>query len=158
MNLNLYGHSDSWLMVDCGVTFENNPSTGGKGNLVEMPDPMFIANRSKALVGIVVTHVHEDHIGGIAHLWNQLRCPIYTTRFTREVLLVKFSERGIDPPIVLVTPGEKIIIGPFQVTWVPITHSTPETNGLLIETEAAKVFHTADWKVDAAPVCGEAFD
>ena len=158
MNLNLYGHSDSWLMVDCGVTFENNPSTGGKGNLVEMPDPMFIANRSKALVGIVVTHAHEDHIGGIAHLWNQLRCPIYTTKFTREVLLVKFSERGIDPPIVLVTPGEKIILGPFQVTWVPITHSTPETNGLLIETEAAKVFHTADWKVDAAPVCGEAFD
>ncbi|MDG1951491.1 MAG: ribonuclease J [Gammaproteobacteria bacterium] len=158
MNLNLYGHSESWLMVDCGVTFENDSSSGGGGNLVEMPDPMFIANRSQALVGMVVTHAHEDHIGAIAHLWDQLKCPIYTTRFTREVLLIKFLERGIKPPIILVAPGEQIIMGPFQVTWVPMTHSTPETNGLLIETEVGRVFHTADWKVDSAPVCGESFD
>jgi ribonuclease J len=155
MNLNLYGHAGQWLMVDCGVTFEKSPVPGG-GNRVEMPDPMFIANRSEALVGLIATHAHEDHIGAIAHLWEQLRCPIYTTPFTRNVLLRKLREKGIAAPVLTVHPGETVALGAFHVSWLPITHSTPETHALLIETAAGTLLHTADWKLDDAPIAGPA--
>ncbi|MFK7865310.1 MAG: ribonuclease J [Pseudohongiellaceae bacterium] len=158
MNLNLFGHAGKWLMVDCGITFEKNEANIGAGNRVEMPDPIFISNRSEALVGIIATHAHEDHIGAIAHLWPQLGCPIYTTPFTRQVLLRKLRQKGIDAPIVTVQEGETIDLGPFTVTWMPITHSTPETNALLIETVRGRVLHTADWKIDSAPIVGRAFE
>lgn len=156
MNLNLYGHAGQWLMVDCGITFEKAES--GIGNRVELPDPVFIANRSEALLGIVATHAHEDHIGAITHLWDQFRCPIYTTSFTRQVLQKKLYQAGVDAPIVTVNPGETITLGPFVLRWLPITHSTPETNALLIETPVGRVLHTADWKLDSAPVVGAAVD
>ncbi|MEC8861265.1 ribonuclease J [Pseudohongiella sp. SYSU M77423] len=155
MNLNLYGHAGQWLMVDCGVTFEKQ--SGGL-NRVEMPDPLFISNRTERLAGLIATHAHEDHIGAIAHLWGQFRCPVYTTPFTRQVLLRKLREKGIEAPVYTVLPGEEISIGPFQVRWISITHSTPETCALLISTEAGQVLHTADWKLDAAPVVGPALE
>ena len=158
MNLNLFGHAGQWLMVDCGITFEKDDANPSGGNRVEMPDPIFISNRSDALVGMIATHAHEDHIGAIAHLWPQLKCPIYTTPFTRNVLLRKLRQKGIDAPIVTVRGGETITLGGFSVTWLPITHSTVETNALLIETSAGRVLHTADWKIDAAPIVGEAFE
>ena len=95
MNLNLFGHASQWLMVDCGITFEKDDANPGGGKRVEMPDPMFISNRSDALVGMIATHAHEDHIGAIAHLWPQLKCPIYTTPFTRNVLLRKLRQRAL---------------------------------------------------------------
>ncbi len=163
MNLNLYGHAGQWLMVDCGVTFEKTPLAGAApgtmgGNRVEMADPVFIANRSEALVAIIATHAHEDHIGAIPHLWEQFRCPIYTTPFTRNVLLRKLRDKGIAAPVLTVHPGETLTLGPFEVTWMPITHSTPETNALLISTPVGRVLHTADWKLDAAPITGDAVD
>lgn len=158
MNLNLFGHAGQWLMVDCGITFEKDEENPGSGNRVEMPDPMFISNRSEALVGMIATHAHEDHIGAIAHLWPQLKCPIYTTPFTRNVLLRKLRQKGIDAPIVTVQEGETITLGGFTVTWIPITHSTVETNALLIQTPAGRVLHTADWKIDSAPIVGRAFE
>lgn len=158
MNLNLFGHAGKWLMVDCGITFEKDESSAATGNRVEMPDPSFISNRSEALVGIIATHAHEDHIGAIAHLWDQFQCPIYTTPFTRNVLLRKLRQKGIAAPIITVSAGDTVDLGPFNVTWVPITHSTPETNGLLIRTAVGSVLHTADWKIDSAPIVGEAIN
>jgi ribonuclease J len=158
MNLNLYGHDGHWLMVDCGITFEKNPDKPLAGNRVEMADPVFISNRSEALVGLVATHAHEDHIGAIAHLWDQLRCPIYTTPFTRNVLLRKLRGKGVDAPIITVHEGESVALGPFQLSWLPITHSTPETHALLISTSAGRILHTADWKLDSAPIVGAAID
>ena len=158
MNLNLFGHAGQWLMVDCGITFEKDDANPGGGNRVEMPDPIFISNRSEALVGMIATHAHEDHIGAIAHLWPQLKCPIYTMPFTRNVLLRKLRQKGIDAPIVTVQEGETITLGGFKVTWLPITHSTVETNALLIETSSGRVLHTADWKIDSAPIVGRAFE
>jgi len=163
MNLNLYGHAGQWLMVDCGVTFEKVPLASGAqaspgGNRVEMADPAFIANRSESLVALIATHAHEDHIGAIAHLWEQFRCPIYTTPFTRNVLLRKLREKGIAAPVLTVHPGETLQLGPFEVTWMPITHSTPETHALLIATPVGRALHTADWKLDAAPITGAAID
>jgi len=157
MNLNLYGHASQWLMVDCGVTFEKE-SSGAARNRVEMADPTFIANRQHGLAGIVATHAHEDHIGALHHLWEQFRVPIYTTPFTRNVLLTKFRQAGIDAPVITVNSGEILQVGPFRLTWVPITHSTPETNAILIETDAGRALHTADWKLDSAPIVGDAID
>lgn len=156
MNLNLYGHAGQWLMVDCGVTFEKNEQ--GTGNRVEMPDPVFIANRQQSLVGIVATHAHEDHIGALPHLWEQFRCPIYTTPFTRNVLLAKFRQHGIDAPVITVRSNEQLDLGPFRLRWLPITHSTPETHALLIDTPVGRALHTADWKLDSAPIVGAAID
>lgn len=156
MNLNLYGHAGRWLMVDCGVTFEK--PAGAVNNRVEMPDPLFISSRQPTLAGIIATHAHEDHIGALAHLWDQFRCPIYTTAFTRQVLQRKFREKGIQAPIVTVAPDEVLSLEPFQIRWLPITHSTPETSALLISTPVGQVLHTADWKLDPAPIVGEAIN
>lgn len=156
MNLNLYGHAGKWLMVDCGVTFEK--AGQGAGNRVEMPDPVFIANRQESLLGIVATHAHEDHIGALPHLWEQFRCPVYTTPFTRNVLLAKFRQHGIDAPIITVGSEQRLELGPFRLQWLPITHSTPETHALLIETAVGRALHTADWKLDSAPIVGAAID
>ncbi|GAB5499597.1 MAG: ribonuclease J [Pseudohongiellaceae bacterium] len=156
MNLNLYGHAGKWLMVDCGVTFEKNGQ--GAGNRVEMPDPVFIANRQESLLGIVATHAHEDHIGALPHLWEQFRCPIYTTPFTRNVLLAKFRQFGIDAPVITIGSEQQLELGPFRLQWLPITHSTPETHALLIETAVGRALHTADWKLDSAPIVGAAID
>ena len=158
MNLNLYGHAGSWLMVDCGVTFEKASDHPVALNRVEMADPRFIVNRAESLVGLIATHTHEDHIGAIVHLWDQFRCPIYTTAFTRNVLRRKFEEKRLEAPIITVSEGEERELGPFRVSWIPITHSTPETNALLISNRAGTAFHTADWKLDSGPIVGAAID
>lgn len=155
MNLNLYGHAGQWLMVDCGVTFEKS-TAASSGNRVEMADPRFISNRSESLAGIIATHAHEDHIGALPYLWEQFRCPIYTTPFTRNVILAKLRQFRIDAPVITVSENETLELGPFRVSWLPITHSTPETNALLIETPLGNALHTADWKLDSAPIVGSA--
>lgn len=152
MNLNLYGHDGCWLMVDCGITFER---LGGSVQ-IQMPDPGFIAARSDRLCGLVITHAHEDHVGAVARLWPQLKCPVYTTRFTAEILRRKLVEAGLADkvPVNTVTPGDIRGLGPFQVEWVNLTHSTPESQALVVSCAAGKVFHTGDWKLDSAPVVG----
>jgi ribonuclease J len=158
MNLNLFGHDGAWLMVDCGITFER--AAGSGDTLVQMPDPAFIASRRDQLVGLVATHAHEDHIGAIPYLWPQLRCPIYTTAFTAAVLRSKVASRSTEAPgpVIELPPGAEQQLGPFHVRWLPITHSTPDTCALHITTPAGSVLHTADWKLDAEPVVGPAFD
>ena len=95
MNLNLFGHDGRWLMVDCGVTFEQ----GAGGNRVQMPNPEFIANQRDKLVGLIATHAHQDHIGAIHLLWQQFRCPIYATRFTAHVVAAKLRREGATRPL-----------------------------------------------------------
>ena len=158
MNLNLFGHDGAWLMVDCGITFEH--VSGPSDTRIQMPDPSFIAGCRDRLVGLVATHAHEDHIGAIPYLWPRLRCPIYTTAFTAAVLRSKAAGRGTEPPgpVTEVDSTTSMQLGPFNVKWLPITHSTPDTCALHITTPAGSVLHTADWKLDAAPVVGPAFD
>lgn len=154
MNLNLFGHDGRWLMVDCGVTFEETAN----GNEVQMPDPQFIVDRADSLVGIVATHAHMDHIGALPYLADQLKCPIYTTAFTAAVLKPKLREASCNASVRVIDPQSSLTLGPFSLHWLPITHSTPETHGLLIETGACRVVHTADWKIDSRPVVGASFD
>lgn len=154
MNLNLFGHNNRWLMVDCGITFEQHP--GGGRPSIQMPDPQFIASRRQTLDGLIVTHAHEDHLGALPYLWSQLRCPVYTTPFTAAVLRRKnrWVDGKLPEPLIEVTPGAVHQIGQFRVTWLPITHSTPETCALQIDVPGCRILHTADWKIDAQPVVG----
>lgn len=153
MNLNLYGHDGRWLMVDCGITFERQ---GAGANQVQMPDPGFISERREQLSGLIITHAHEDHVGAVAHLWPRLRCPVYTTRFTAEILRRKLQAAGLadEVPLHVVATGERRAIGGFVVEWVDLTHSTPESQALVIRTPVGSVFHTGDWKLDGKPVVG----
>lgn len=154
MNLNLFGYRERFLMVDCGITFDH--PNGALRPTIEMPDPRFIVGRRQLLDALIVTHAHEDHLGAIPHIWPQLKCPIFATPFAAALIRNKFTNLGMQAPeeLVEVSPGEQRTIGHFNVTWMPITHSTPETCALLIETPSHRVFHTADWKVDNAPGVG----
>lgn len=173
MNLNLYGHNGQWLMVDCGVSFDEPlipsykiKSTHGEGSKagtthrVVAPDPSFIASQKELLAGIVITHAHEDHVGAIPYLWERFQKPIYTTPFTAEVLRRKLAKSKLANriPIVEVDAGDIRQIGPFTVNWLAITHSLPEPFALKISTPVGTVLHTADWKIDANPITGTPFD
>ena len=153
MNLNLYGHAGKWLMVDLGMSFTDGQVPGV--DLV-FPDPKFIVERRDDLLGLILTHGHEDHIGAAPHLWPMLRCPIWATAFTAELVKNKLAERGLleDAEIHIAKPEVEIVLGPFRVRYVPLAHSIAEGNGLTIETPAGTVFHTGDWKLDRDPIIG----
>ena len=157
MNLNLYRCGGKYLAVDCGIGF-------GGSELPEvdvmMPDPAFIAERRDRLVGLVITHAHEDHIGAVAWLWPQLRCPVYATPFAAAVLRRKLGEAGIlnDVKLRVVAPGSAFDLLPFRLQFIPVAHSIPEAQALVIRTPAGTVLHTGDWKIDADPLIGPRTD
>lgn len=153
MNVTLYGHAGKWLMVDCGVTFADGAYPGID---VILPDLRFIEERLDDLVGVVITHGHEDHIGALPYLAEDLGVPLYATKFTAGLIRGKLEEERIEDrvPIKLVEAHKSFKVGPFDLELVPLAHSIPEANGLVIETPAGKVFHTGDWKLDATPVIG----
>ncbi len=155
MNLNLYGYGGKWLMVDLGVTF-----TQDLGLEVLMPDPAFIVENKKDLVGLVLTHAHEDHIGAVPYLWTRLRCPIYATPFTAALVRAKLKEAGILHEVTLheIPLGGTFEMGPFSLQYISLTHSIPEPNALVIRTGAGVVVHTGDWKIDEDPLIGQRTD
>jgi ribonuclease J len=159
MNVNLYGHAGKWLMVDCGVTFADAAYPGI--DLV-LPDLSFIEDRINDLVGIVLTHGHEDHIGALPYLAEDLGVPLYATPFTAGLIRGKLEEEGNANRVKLrvIQPGKDggiagVQIGPFGVSFIELSHSIPEPNALVIETKAGRVFHTGDWKLDPTPVIGK---
>jgi ribonuclease J len=153
MNVNLYGCRGKWLMADLGLTFAD---TDYPGVDLILPDLEFIEQRMKDLVGIVLTHGHEDHIGALPYLAADLKVPLYATPFTAGLIAGKLEEEGLTGQVTLrtVKRGGSIDLAPFKVTYVPLAHSIPEGNGLLIETPFGNVFHTGDWKIDETPVLG----
>ncbi len=161
MNLALYGIGSgskrSWLMVDCGVSFAG-PDLPGI-DLV-FPDIKFLEEEADNIVGMVITHAHEDHYGAIVHLWPFLKVPVYATAFTAGLLESKIeSEPGAEKvPVTVVKQGDRIDIGPFNVEFVTMTHSIPEPCALAIRTDAGLVMHTGDWKIDHTPGVGKPID
>jgi len=157
MNLNLYGYGGKWLMVDLGVTFGDDSQPGI--DLIT-PDPSFIAERRDDLVGLVLTHAHEDHLGAVPYLWERLQCPVWATPFTAAVLRRKLDERGLldEVPLHVVPLGERLTIGPFDVEFISLTHSIPEPNALALRTPQGTVLHTGDWKIDPTPLVGGLLD
>jgi ribonuclease J len=157
MNLNLYGHAGKWLMVDLGIAFADDSMPGVE---VVMPDPAFIEERRDALIGIVLTHAHEDHLGAVADLWPRLGAPVYATPFAASVLRRKLGEAGLRDtvPIVEIPLGGKFSLPPFELELITMTHSILEPNALAIRTKLGTVFHTGDWKIDPEPLLGEVTD
>ena len=154
MNVNLYGCRGKWLMADLGLTFADPDYPGI--DLI-LPDLEFIEERRKDLVGIVLTHGHEDHIGAIPYLAADLKVPLYATPFTAGLIAGKLEEEGLTGQVELniIERDGWIDLDPFRVEFVALAHSIPEGNGLLIETPHGRIFHTGDWKIDETPVLGE---
>ena len=161
MNLNLFGYGKAgeykWIVVDIGVTFSDDNIPGIE---VILPNPEFIANQKENLLGIVLTHAHEDHVGAIAHLWPMLECPIYATPFTAAIVREKFKELKINigSHLKIIKLGGNVKLGAFDIDYVTLTHSILEPNGLAITTPEGVVLHTADWKIDEDPLIGEKTD
>jgi ribonuclease J len=157
MNAALYGYGTSkkrkWILVDCGVAFAGSDMPGV--DLI-MPDLSFIEKNRADLLGLIVTHAHEDHVGAIASLWPRLGCPVYATPFAVGLLGARrLGEPGApDVPLREISQGSRIKLGPFEIEFVPMSHSIPESNLLVLRTDAGVVVHTGDWKLDATPGLG----
>ncbi|MDP6013932.1 MAG: ribonuclease J [Alphaproteobacteria bacterium] len=157
MNLNLYGLDGKWVMLDLGITF-GGPNLPGV-ELV-MSDPTFIAERHNDLLAIVLTHGHEDHLGAVAYLWPQLRCPVYATPFTAALLRRKLAEVGLEEEMTvhIIPLGARFEVGPFDMELITVTHSTLEPNAIAIRTRLGTVVHTGDFKIDPEPLIGDSVD
>ncbi len=155
MNVNLYGCDGKWLMVDLGMSFGANEYPGTE---LLFADIDFIEERSNDLLGIVLTHAHEDHIGAIPYFAAELDVPLYATPFTAELIRRKLEEAGLLKEVevrIIEEDHGHIEIGPFEVTYIPLAHSIAEGNALVIDTPYGRVFHTGDWKLDEDPIIGE---
>ncbi|WP_395671326.1 ribonuclease J [Phenylobacterium sp.] len=161
MNFNLYGFGPpddrKWVVVDLGVTFGDQTTPGVE---VILPDPEFIEQYADDILGIVLTHAHEDHIGAVAWLWPRLKAPVYATPFTAFILREKLREADLldEVSITEVPLGGSIELGPFKLDLITLTHSIPEPNGLAIRTPLGTVLHTGDWKIDPNPLLGDVTD
>ena len=157
MNFYLYGTQGKWVIVDLGITFGNAEETPGID--IILPNPEFVKKNKKNLLGIVITHAHEDHIGAVGHLWPQLQCPVFATPFASAVLRRKLKELKIKPKF-LKTIGldSNFKLGPFAIDVISTTHSIPEPNALGINTKFGSILHTGDWKIDPKPLVGKNFN
>ncbi|GJD54934.1 ribonuclease J [Methylobacterium dankookense] len=158
MNAALYGFGPEkgrkWIMIDCGMGFAGEEAMPGVDLM--FPDLSFIEERRKDLLGIFITHAHEDHIGAISELWPRLKVPVYATRFAKNLLEARRLGEPGAPKVELreVKPGKRVTVGPFELDFVPVSHSIPESNAVAIRTKAGLVLHTGDWKIDPNPVAG----
>ncbi|MEJ0024338.1 MAG: ribonuclease J [Alphaproteobacteria bacterium] len=161
MNLNAYGygppHARKWIIVDLGVTFGGSDLPGVD---IILPDPTYLEAHKEDILGIVLTHAHEDHIGAVPWLWPRFKSPIYATPFTAALVREKLRERGLETKAKIIeTPLKGVVtLGPFEIEYVTLTHSIPEPNGLAIRTPLGLVWHTGDWKIDPDPLIGETTD
>ncbi len=158
MNMNLYAYGEpgnqKWIVIDVGVTFADDSLPG-----IDLiyPDPGFISDKKENILGLILTHAHEDHVGAIAYVWQNLKCKIYATPFTAALITEKFKEKKIDisPYLNVIELNGKVDLNPFKIEFVTLTHSILEPNGLKIETPVGNIFHTGDWKCDPNPLIGE---
>ncbi|MDR3532976.1 MAG: ribonuclease J [Rhodopila sp.] len=161
MNLNLYrwreAGTEKWLAVDCGIGFGGSELPEVE---VMMADPGFIADRRDKLLGLVITHSHEDHIGAVAWLWPRLKCPVYCTPFAAAVLRRKLGEVGLtkDVRVHVIPTGGSVDLAPFKLRFIRMAHSIPEAQALAIDTPLGTVLHTGDWKLDPSPLIGPPTD
>lgn len=162
MNLNAYGFGPpdarKWIIVDLGVTFGREDTTPGVD--IILPDPTYLEEERDNIIGIVLTHAHEDHIGAIGWLWPRFKAPVYATPFTAALVREKLKEHNLleKVPLTEIPLKGHLKLGPFEIDFVTLTHSIPEPNGLAIRTPLGLVWHTGDWKIDPDPLIGETTD
>ncbi|WP_211882803.1 ribonuclease J [Plastoroseomonas hellenica] len=157
LNLNVYRCDGALLAIDCGIGF-GGPALPEVDVMV--PDAGWLADHRRDLAGLVITHAHEDHIGAVAHLWRQLRCPVHASPFAAAVLRRKLAEAGLlaEVPLHVVPLGGRLTLGPFDLEFLPVTHSVPEAQAVAIRTHYGLVLHTGDWKLDPDPLIGKPTD
>ena len=152
-NFNLYHYKGKYILFDCGIGFADHhyPNVD-----ILLPDPEFIESRRDDLIGIVITHAHEDHIGALPHLWARLKCPVYCTKFTASVLREKLHDcpQAAHMPIVEIFAGKMLNLDPFTLHFIAVSHSVPDCVATVIETDLGRVLHTGDWNMDSTPVIG----
>ena len=162
MNLSIYGFGDArrrqWLIVDCGVSFASEEHLPGVDLI--LPDISYLIEERKNIVGLVLTHGHEDHMGALIDLWPRLKVPLYATPFTAALFEAKrLSEPGAPQiPVNVVPLNGHLTLGPFAIDFINVAHSIPESNALAIRTPAGVVLHTGDWKIDPTPLIGAPTD
>lgn len=157
-NMSLYGYKGEWIMVDCGMGFADDNMPGVD---ILLPDPSFAEKLGKSLLAIVITHSHEDHIGGLQHIWPRLKAPLYATPFSYARLRQDFNETpwGGQVKMYEVPPRGRLDIGPFKIDMIKMAHSIPEGRALAIEVKGVgRILHTGDWKTDPDPVEGDRTD
>ena len=162
MNAYVYGYgpkdAERLIVVDLGVTFPDMDGTPGVDLI--LPDIAWLEERKAMIDGIFITHAHEDHVGAVGHYWDRLGAPVYARKFTANIAARKLEENGHPEGVLKVvgTYPDMIEVGPFKVSFVPISHSIPESSGLIIDTPEGRVLHTGDFKIDTTPVVGDPFD
>ena len=162
MNMYLYGYGcpsqESFILIDVGVTFPDMSSSPGVDLI--MADTAFIEENKERLLGIFITHAHEDHIGALGHLYDRLEVPIYCREFSAQIAFNKLAKAGNDGKNVSVVKcfPDSSVLGPFKISFIPVSHSIPEASSLLIETPIGSIFHTGDFKIDKTPVLGDPFN
>ena len=162
MNAYVYGYGpegkERLIVVDLGVTFPDMDTTPGVDLI--MADTAWLEANLARIEAIFITHAHEDHIGGLAHIWPKLKKPVYARRFTARLGQLKLEEAGLPSDALRVVEPRPMVVeaGPFKVQFVPVSHSIPESSALIIDTPAGRILHTGDFKLDGNPVVGEAFD
>lgn len=155
MNFNLFHLDGKWIIVDCGVGFADDYYPGA--DLI-VPDISFIKEIKKDIIGMVITHAHEDHVGAVQYLWPEIECPVYTTKFTAAFLKLKLMETHFGKRVKIheIEPEKNFVLGPFEIEPINLTHSIPEMHAMAIKTVHGTVMHTGDWKFDDAPQVGPA--
>ena len=162
MNLSIYGFGDrrrrQWIIVDCGVSFASEEHLPGVDLI--LPDISYLIEERKNILGLVLTHAHEDHMGAIMDLWPRLKVPFYATPFSAALFEARrASEPGApEIPVNVVPVGGHLSLGPFEIDFINVAHSIPESNALAIRTSVGTVIHTGDWKIDPTPIVGAPTD
>ena len=159
MNAYVYGYgpedNERLILVDLGVAFPDMDTTPGVDLI--MPDMSWLEARKDRLEAIFITHAHEDHIGALAHFWGRFKCPVYARKFTATIGRLKFDEHGHPKDAITVVEARPDVVkaGPFDVQFIPVAHSIPESAALIIDTEAGRIVHSGDFKLDESPLVGE---
>ncbi|SDZ03577.1 ribonuclease J [Jannaschia faecimaris] len=162
MNAYVYGYGkpgkERLILVDLGIAFPDMDTTPGVDIIV--PDITWLTENIDRLEAVFITHGHEDHVGGVGHLYPQIKKPIHARGFTANLARRKLQEKGLDPKVVTTAAPFPAMInaGPFTVGFLPVSHSIPESNALVIDSPAGRIIHTGDFKIDRSPVVGEPFD
>lgn len=151
VNFNLYACDGKWMIFDCGIGFADHRLPGVD---ILLPDPAFIETYRDDLMGMVITHGHEDHVGAVPYLWPRLRCPIYCTKFTVAVLRAKLNDHPEckGAKVIEISPEKALELAPFSLQFIHVAHSIPQAVSTVIETSYGRVVHSGDWNLDPTPV------